>query len=208
MKLDLYRKIVDIDVLTELSDQLRAEGKTIVHCHGCFDIVHPGHVRYLQFARQQGDSLVVSLTGDDAIEKEDGTRPYIPQELRAENLAALEFVDHVVIADGPTAEPILAALRPHLYIKGKEYEHSTHPGFLAEQQRVEEAGGRVIFSSGQVVFSSTKLITDHITTAAENLHDTTRLGACCARWGVDANQLRNLVTEQFKGKRIAVIGDC
>ncbi len=208
MKLDLYRKIIGIDALTELSDQLRAEGKTIVHCHGCFDIVHPGHVRYLQFARQQGDSLVVSLTGDDAIEKEDGTRPYIPQELRAENLAALEFVDHVVIADGPTAEPILAALRPHLYIKGKEYEHSTHPGFLAEQQRVEEAGGRVIFSSGQVVFSSTKLITDHITTAAENLHDTTRLGACCARWGVDANRLRSLVTEQFKGKRIAVIGDC
>src|SRR5690606_4404366 len=138
-----------------LGETCRAAGKTVVHCHGCFDIVHPGHVRYLRYAGQLGDVLVVSLTSDDAIEKGDGARPYVPQELRAESLAALEFVDHVVVADGPTAESVIRELRPSLYVKGKEYEGSKHPGFLAEQTLVEELGGRVMFSSGDVVFSST-----------------------------------------------------
>ena len=140
MKLDLMRKVCPPGRLAEAADQWRRDGLTIVLCHGCFDIVHPGHVRYLQFARQQGDVLVVSLTGNDAIEKADGTRPYVPQELRAESLAALEPVDQVVIADGPTAEPIIQALRPQVYVKGREYEHSTHPGFLAERRLVESLG--------------------------------------------------------------------
>jgi cytidyltransferase-like protein len=103
MKPQLARKIVTVEQLARLAQQYHDEGVQVVHCHGCFDVVHPGHVRYLQSAGSHGDVLVVSLTGDDAIEKADGTRPYIPQEYRAENLAALEFVDHVVIADGPTA---------------------------------------------------------------------------------------------------------
>lgn len=208
MKLDVYRKIVDPEALRTVADEHRAAGRAIVHCHGCFDIVHPGHVRYLQFARRQGDVLVVSLTGDDAIEKADGTRPYIPQELRAENLAALEFVDHVVVAADPTAEPILTELRPDIYIKGKEYEHSTHPGFLAEKQLVESHGGRVIFSSGDVVFSSSKLITQHAPTlVGQELPEAARLGACCDRWGISLSHIRQLVGERFRGKRIAVVGD-
>lgn len=207
MKLDVFRKVVDLDALTRAADEHRAAGRAIVHCHGCFDIVHPGHVRYLQFARQQGDVLVVSLTGDDAIEKSDGTRPYIPQELRAENLAALEPVDHVVIVDGPTAEPVLAALRPDVYVKGKEYEHSDHPGFLAERAMVESAGGRVVFSSGDVVFSSTKLITEQTDAIAGQWHEADRLGACCARWGVSGESLKQLIGEKFAPLRVAVIGD-
>ena len=85
-------KIVSLDVLLAAMESARSAGKTIVQCHGCFDIVHPGHVRYLEFARQQGDVLVVSLTGDSDVAK-GHNRPYIPQELRAENLAALSAVD-------------------------------------------------------------------------------------------------------------------
>jgi len=132
----------------------------VVHCHGCFDIVHPGHLKYLQFAHQQGEVLVVSLSGDDAIEKPDGKAPYMPQEFRAESLAALEFVDHVVVSETPTAEPIIRALRPDIYIKGKDYERSTHPGFLAEKALVESLGGRVMFSSGDVLFSSSAILDD------------------------------------------------
>lgn len=208
MKIDVASKVVALDSLAELADAHRRAGRSIVHCHGCFDIVHPGHVRYLQFAQQQGDVLVVSLTGDDAIEKGDGARPYIPQELRAENLAAISFVDHVVIADGPTAEPILTALQPDVYIKGKEYEHSAHPGFLAEKALVEQAGGRVIFSSGDVVFSSTNILDNLAERLSEDgLEDASRLAACCRRWAIDSNALRQMVGRDFAGKRVAVVGD-
>ena len=154
---ELHTKIVDLPALATAVQQARQAGKTIVHCHGCFDIVHPGHIRYLQFARQQGDLLVVSLTGDAQIDK-GPTRPYIPQELRAENLAALQLVDYVYVNPHPTAAQLIAAIRPDVYVKGHEYQNATDPGFVREQQAVEACGGRVIFSSGEVVFSSTKLI--------------------------------------------------
>ena len=138
---------------TELLAQVaaaRTAGQTIVHCHGCFDIVHPGHVRYLEFARRQGDLLVVSLTGDSQVGKGD-QRPYIPEELRAENLAALEVVDLVYINPQPTAVDLLAELRPDIYVKGREYAGSLSPDFTAEREVIERHGGRVVFSSGDVV---------------------------------------------------------
>ncbi len=90
----LQRKIVGLDELLTAVHEARAAGQTIVQCHGWFDLVHPGHVRYLEFARQQGDILIVTLTGDSQSDG-DGKHPYISQELRAENLAALMFVDYV-----------------------------------------------------------------------------------------------------------------
>lgn len=208
MKTDVFAKIRSLSQLELLAEDYRAAGKVIVHCHGCFDIVHPGHLRYLQFARQQGDVLVVSLTGDNAIEKSDGTRPFVPQEFRAESLAALEFVDHVVIEDGPTAEPVIAALRPDVYIKGKEYEESHHPGFLSEKILVEQCGGRVIFSSGDVVFSSTTIVQElGDALAADGFDNAAKLGVCCARWGIDHAFLRRTIGEHFRGKRVAVVGD-
>jgi len=208
MSLDLSHKICTLSQLTQFARQYRSQRKVTVHCHGCFDIVHPGHLRYLQFARRQGDVLIVSLTGDDAIEKADGTRPYIPQELRAENLAALEMVDHVVIADGPTAEPILQALQPDIYIKGKEYENNHHPGFLAEKNFIETYGGRVIYSSGEVVFSSTDLL-ERLgqTLEADGTHNRYRLATWCKRWDISTASVRQLIRQQFVGKRVAVVGD-
>ncbi len=208
MSLDLTRKICSLTQLEELAEKYHGRRRATVLCHGCFDIVHPGHLRYLQFARSQGDALVVSITGDDAIEKSDGTRPYVPQELRAENLAALELVDHVVIADSPTAQPIISALRPSVYVKGKEYEHNAHPGFLAEKQLVESYGGRVIYSSGQVVFSSTDLL-DRLgpTLEAQGLDATYRIAASCKRWNVTSHTMHKLIHRGFANKRIAVIGD-
>lgn len=204
---DLARKVVAVARLAEVAAGHRAAGRTVALAHGCFDIVHPGHVNYLQFARQQADVLVVSLTGDDAIEKSDGMRPYVPQELRAQNLAALEAVDHVVVVDGATAEPVITALRPDVYVKGQEYEHSTHPGFLAEKALVEGQGGRVVFSSGQVVYSSTRLLEEmQAAWASEGFGGAERLGACCRRWGLDAGTVRSLML-QWTGRRVLVIGD-
>ncbi len=135
----------------------QARGETVALCHGCFDLVHPGHVRHLQHAARLADSLVVGVSGDSMVAKGSG-RPLIPQELRAESLAALDCVDLVVIASEPTAVELLGALRPDVYVKGREYEQSRDPRFLAEKETVEGYGGRIVFTSGDVVFSSTALI--------------------------------------------------
>lgn len=206
MRLSVHRKLLKPTDLPALREQTAEQGRSIVLCHGCFDIVHPGHVRYLQFARSQGDILVVSLTGDDAIEKADGMRPYVPQELRAESLAALELVDQVVIAEAPTAEGVIAALRPDVYVKGKEYEYSADPRFLEEKRLVESSGGRVIYSSGDVIFSSSQLI-NTLSPIADPMGEMRRLAACCARWEITAASLRRTISGAFAGKRVAVVGD-
>ena len=128
----VQRKIVEPQHLARTLRALSSSGSTIVQCHGCFDIVHPGHIRYLQFARRLGDVLVISLTGDAAMGK-GPERPYIPQELRAENLAALEFVDWVVIDPHPTASQLLELLRPDVYVKGREYATVTDARFARER---------------------------------------------------------------------------
>jgi len=196
------RKIVDPQHLAQELRELRAAGRTVVQCHGCFDIVHPGHVRYLQFARQLGDVLVVSLTGDSATAK-GPERPYIPQELRAENLAALEFVDWVVIDPHPTACELLELVRPDVYVKGREYATSNDPRFARERQIVEGYGGRVIFHSGDVVFSSTRLIQN---LAREEYLDECRLRVLCQRHGINLAGVRETI-EHFAETPAVVVGD-
>ncbi len=197
-----HRKIVDLQALCAHRDHARRAGKTVVHCHGVFDIVHPGHIRYLQFAHQQGDILVVSLTGDPHVNKGE-SRPYIPQELRAENLAALEFVDYVYINPTPTAVDLLAALRPDIYIKGREYEHNQHPGFLKERQTVESCGGRVIFSSGDVVYSSSHIIDNY----AQRLDlEQEKLSLFCQRYGIRKAALLDIIDEVVD-RPFVVLGD-
>ena len=151
------RKICTRPQLLELRQSARAAGKTVVHCHGCFDIVHPGHIHYLQFARSLGDLLIVTVSADVQVNK-GINRPLIPDDLRATSLAALECVDAVYVNPNPTAVEILAELQPDVYVKGREYETNNDPRFLAERDQVTRHGGRVVFSSGDVIYSSTALI--------------------------------------------------
>jgi len=202
MSSSFQRKIVDLDRLVAAVREARAAGQTVVQCHGCFDIVHPGHIRYLEFAKQQGDLLIVSLTGDSEISK-GNQRPYIPQELRAENLAALMPVDYVYINPAPTAEGVLARVRPDLYVKGREYEHSTEPGFLAEKNVVESYGGRIIFSSGEIVFSSTELVGRMPKWAEADSH---RLGLLCKRYHIHENTIEKTL-HRFRDLNVLVVGD-
>ncbi|MDO8632895.1 MAG: PfkB family carbohydrate kinase [Phycisphaerales bacterium] len=202
MPSDFQRKIVDHDRLLEVVREARAAGKTIVQCHGCFDIVHPGHIRYLEFARQQGDVLIVSLTGDLDVGKGDN-RPYIPQEFRAENLAAIMFVDYVHINASPTAEQLLGEVRPDVYVKGREYEGSTDPGFLAEKNTVEGYGGRIIYSSGEIVFSSTELIGRMPRAGEAQAH---RLKLLCRVHDISAASLEDLI-HRFADLHVLIVGD-
>lgn len=202
MKSSIQQKIVSLDDLHATIERARTAGQKVVQCHGCFDIVHPGHIRYLEFARRQGDVLVVSLTGDADIHKGD-ERPYIPQELRAENLAALMVVDFVYIDPNPTARETIEHIRPHVYVKGAEYEDSTDPNFIAERRAVENYGGRIIFSSGDVVFSSSRLIQQR---PGDESIAQQRLGLLAQRHRLTAGRMQQTL-KQISGKRVLVIGD-
>lgn len=199
---EFQQKVVTAEHLADVVRQLRSDGKTVVQCHGCFDIVHPGHVRYLEFARRLGDVLIVSLTGDQDVSK-GANRPYIPEDLRAENLAALVFVDFVCVNPSPTAEPLLHSLRPDIYVKGREYETSNDPGFLAERRVVEGYGGRIVFSSGEIVFSSTALIESMPSAPEMESH---RLNLMVRRHGITHTFARDTIS-RFRDMHVLVVGD-
>lgn len=199
---DQSGKILTKSELLALRAHARHEGRRVVHCHGCFDIVHPGHVRHLKHAKAQGDILLVTVTGDEEVKKGTG-RPLIPEELRAENLAALDFVDWVYIEPRPTALELLSEVQPDVYIKGREYEFNNDPRFQAERTAVEKHGGRVIFSSGDVVFSSTALIN-----ALEQSIDPfqARLSQLADKPELQGQTLFQLLSS-FRSKRILIIGE-
>jgi rfaE bifunctional protein kinase chain/domain/rfaE bifunctional protein nucleotidyltransferase chain/domain len=199
---DSSAKILAVDELAKLRAELREAGRVVVQCHGCFDIVHPGHIRYLKFAKDLGDVLIVSVSADSVVDKGDD-RPYITQDLRLENLAVLEFVDFVVLDDNEWAGPILERLRPDVYVKGKEYETKRDPRFAKERELVEGYGGRVVFSSGDVVYSST-FILSQFRERFPLERETLRL--FCQRRGMTRASLGEL-TKSFVGKRVLVLGD-
>lgn len=195
-------KILSLPTLLARCREAREQGRQIVHCHGCFDLVHPGHVRHLEFAARLGDFLLVSISGDGMIDKGTG-RPLIPEALRAENLAALNCVDWVYIDPHPTALEVINQVKPDVYLKGREYESNRDPRFLAEREAVESHGGRVVFSSGDIVFSSSALIS-----ALTDNHDP--IDRSLAQLG-ETNDLRpstlESIVDQFAGQRIIVIGE-
>lgn len=195
-------KVVGIDELMVRREGARKMGLTVVQCHGCFDIVHPGHIRHLRQARSHGDILIVTITGDGSYKKRGGA-PLIPEELRAENLAELDCVDWVCIDPSPTAEALLDRVRPDVYIKGREYEHNSDPRFLAERAAVERHGGRIVFSSGDVVFSSTALIAA-LERSVDPYH--ARLSQLLAREDL-AGPALNTTVSAFRGKRVVVVGE-
>lgn len=105
-----------------LADRLRAARKRIVLANGVFDLLHVGHVRYLAAARRLGDVLFVGVNGDAAVARLKGPgRPLMPAAERAELVAALRAVDHVVVFEEDTADRLLAAIRPHVHAKGTDY---------------------------------------------------------------------------------------
>jgi len=126
--------------LSELGERFRREGRRIAFANGCFDLLHVGHVRYLQGARAQGDVLVVGVNSDSSVLRLKGPgRPLLPADARAELVAALESVDYVVIFDELTAEEVLRDLRPDVHCKGTDYSTDSVP----ERELVKTLGGSV-----------------------------------------------------------------
>lgn len=148
------RKLVERRELAAVLAERRSRGDVIVMANGCFDILHVGHVRYLQAARALGDCLVVAVNTDESARLLKGPgRPYTPLAERVEIIAALECVDYVTVFGEPTAEQTLRLLRPDIHAKGTDYTADSVP----ERQVVAEYGGRVEIVGDPKTHSSTEI---------------------------------------------------
>lgn len=198
---DRYRrKIKTRDELKALIGT-RPRAQKVIMCHGAFDLVHPGHLRHLMYARSKADVLVVSLTSDAFISKA-AYRPFVPQQLRAMNLAAFEIVDYVIIDEDPTPLGNLAFLQPDYFAKGYEYmAGAVHPKTQAEIDVLNAYGGEIILTPGDVVFSSSRFIeSTPPNLAPEKLH------ALMESEGITFADLRQAL-DKCHGLRVHVLGD-
>ncbi|MBB6430123.1 adenylyltransferase/cytidyltransferase family protein [Algisphaera agarilytica] len=149
----------DLDALAASCRAHRDAGRRVVLCHGCFDLLHVGHVRYLQAAKQLGDVLLVTVTPDRFVGKGPG-RPAFPEAQRAEMLAALGCVERVALNRWPTAVEMLERVQPDVYAKGAEYaEAAQDPNTPVGQERatVEAHGGQLALIDTEK-FSSTEIL--------------------------------------------------
>ncbi len=135
-------KIVELKAMRSERARLREDGKKLVFTNGCFDILHPGHVTYLNFARNQGDALVVGLNSDASVRRnKDNSRPIVPQDERAIVIAGLECVDYVIIFDEDEPLTIIGELIPDVLVKGEDWAH-----YVSGREIVEENGGKVVLA--------------------------------------------------------------
>jgi rfaE bifunctional protein kinase chain/domain len=177
--------------------------RKVIMCHGAFDLVHPGHLRHLMYARGKADILVASLTSDAYISKAN-YRPFVPQQLRAMNLAALELVDYVIVDENATPQENIGFLQPDFFAKGYEYfdgPGGVHPKTQEEIAVLGSYGGEIIFTPGDVVFSSSRFI-EHTPPAIE----VEKLLVLLESEGITFDALRTAV-DKCHGLRVHVLGD-
>ncbi len=148
-------KIIDRKNIVEFINELRKDGKTVVTTNGCFDILHVGHVRYLQKTKTFADYCVVMLNSDKSVRSIKGpTRPVNNENDRAEILCALECVDYVVLFDEDSPQNLIAEIKPNVHTKGADYTVETLP----EAKTIMENGGRIEFISFVEGKSTTSII--------------------------------------------------
>ena len=196
-------KVIAFRDAPQFFQKLRAAGKTIVQCHGTFDLVHPGHIYHLEEAKELGDVLVVTITAEKFVNKGPG-RPYFNDPLRASSLAALGCVDYVVLIPHAAAVEAIDAVKPTIYCKGREYENqeSDVTGNIRDDvTAVERHGGQVRYI-GSVVFSSTRLLNRHFDLVPAAIKE------FCQKLAHDFPPAKfREVVDDFAKLRVLVIGD-
>jgi rfaE bifunctional protein kinase chain/domain/rfaE bifunctional protein nucleotidyltransferase chain/domain len=169
--IDPVNKIKDLSELSNICEQLRKSGKEIVLCHGVFDLLHIGHIKYFQRAKNLGDCLIVTLTADAHVNK-GPNRPAFSQKHRLEAIAALECVDYVAINDSQSAINAIEKIKPNKYVKGKDYKDRprVRGGNLSkEEAAVKAVGGQLVFTDEEL-FSSSSLINTYFNTLPDEVN--------------------------------------
>jgi D-glycero-beta-D-manno-heptose 1-phosphate adenylyltransferase len=142
--------------LISVRAQWKRDGKKVVFTNGCYDVLHPGHIRLLENARSLGDVLILALNTDASVQQLKGpNRPLINQDERAELAAALQAVDAVTFFDEDTPRELIAAVLPDVLIKGADWAH-----FIAGREEVEAAGGQVLALPLEPGYSTTNIVED------------------------------------------------
>jgi D-glycero-beta-D-manno-heptose 1-phosphate adenylyltransferase len=155
MTSDTSRRILDREQLIERIKTARANGARIILANGCFDVLHVGHIRYLEAAKALADILIVAINSDEQAHLLKGKdRPIMPQDQRAEMVASLEAVDLVTIFTEPTVTELLLALKPDIHAKGTDYTEETVP----ERDVVRSFGGQVVIVGDPKNHSSSEMI--------------------------------------------------
>jgi rfaE bifunctional protein nucleotidyltransferase chain/domain len=155
-------KIITLDELEKIVANLKKHRKTVVMCHGVFDLLHPGHIMHFEAAKREGDVLIVTLTEDQYVGKGPG-RPVFNQRLRAESIASLGCVDYVAINEWPISVETIKKLKPSVYVKGADYENPQDDltgKIKDEEDAVHSVGGRIHFTH-EITFSSTEILNRH-----------------------------------------------
>ncbi|MFC1646106.1 PfkB family carbohydrate kinase [Candidatus Omnitrophota bacterium] len=159
----IAKKIKTINDLARIVEDLKKKGKTIVQCHGVFDLLHLGHIRHFNLAKKEGDVLVVTITKDKFVKRGPG-RPFFNEFLRAETLASLAVTDFVSIIDSPTATNCIKTVKPNIYAKGSDYqakEKDVTGKIYEEEEAIKTVGGRLLFTE-DIAFSSSKLLNKYL----------------------------------------------
>jgi rfaE bifunctional protein kinase chain/domain/rfaE bifunctional protein nucleotidyltransferase chain/domain len=205
------KKVMPLDELVNTIDELKSSGKKIVQCHGCFDVMHIGHIKHFQAAKKEGDVLVVTLTPDRFIKKGPG-RPYFNEKLRAEQIAALECVDYVAVNNWETAVETLKLIRPDIYVKGKEVLQNAEvdaaktgegrKSYLSLEEEVVKSFGGRLHLTDEATFSSSRIINE----ITENISEKTKeyLREFKTKW--KTSDVENVISS-MKDLKVLVIGD-
>ncbi|MEO8481739.1 MAG: D-glycero-beta-D-manno-heptose 1-phosphate adenylyltransferase [Acidobacteriota bacterium] len=147
--------VLDQDHAREFAERLRREGRRVVFTNGVYDLLHPGHVRYLNAARAEGDALIVGVNSDRSVRGNKGpSRPVTPEQERAEIISALACVDAAVIFDAPTPDAIITLIQPDVLVKGADWAADQIVG----RDTVEARGGRVVRIPIERGWSTTSII--------------------------------------------------
>jgi cytidyltransferase-like protein len=197
------RKIIPYDHAAEFFTRLHAQGKTVVQCHGTFDLIHPGHIAHFEEAKALGSVLVVTATSERFVNKGPG-RPYFNDELRARWLSALACVDYVVLIPHAAAVEAIECVRPDIYCKGKEYadaDHDVTGNIHGDIEAVRRCGGEIRYV-GSVVFSSSRLLNQHFDSYPEAVK------AFCRSIAKQCPPARfREIVDRFQDLRVLIIGD-
>lgn len=153
------RKVLSRENLITLRNRWRQERRSVVFTNGCYDLLHPGHIRLLEKARALGDVLILALNSDESVRRLKGPlRPLLPEEERVEVAASLAAVDAVTLFDEDTPRELIAAVLPDVLVKGADWVH-----WIAGREEVEAAGGRVVAVALEPGYSTTGIVESILT---------------------------------------------
>jgi cytidyltransferase-like protein len=196
-------KYTEFNNLSKVVAKEKSCGRRVVHCHGTFDLIHPGHIVHFEEAKQLGDVLVITITGEEYVNKGPG-RPHFNDELRIRTLQSLQCVDYISVVPFPAAVEAIKAVRGDVYCKGKEYENpkvDSTGNIHDDIKAVEEVGGEIAYV-GSVVFSSSKLLNNHFEHRSENTRNLIKKVTA----DFNINSITRII-ESFSSLKVLVLGD-